>query len=135
MKTKKKLFAENCSVSPSKSIFPCNLVLYSAGICRIYSCGLALFPLIIQRSNLNGGHLNPDEVTLNLDGEMPTLDGRTRPQRPPYNLSTDYNTCHFSMITLTEANTFHHTKSIKLLINTIADCSVAPPSNSSAAKL
>ena len=32
-----------------------NLGLYSAGICRIYLCWLALFRLIIQRSNLDGG--------------------------------------------------------------------------------
>ena len=57
------------------------LRLYSAGICRIYSCWLALFRLIIQRSNLDGG-------TLNLDGGTLTLDGGTR---PPYNLSTVSN--------------------------------------------
>ena len=53
-KTKKKVFADSRSVSPPKSIFPRNLVLYSAVICRIYSCCLALFRRIIQRSNIDG---------------------------------------------------------------------------------
>ena len=54
-KKRKKVFAVSWSVSSSKSTFPRNLVLYSARICRIYSCWLALFRLIIQRSNLDGG--------------------------------------------------------------------------------
>ena len=44
--------------------------------------------MIIQRSNLDWGHLNVDGGTLNLDGGTLTLDGGTR---PPYNLSTDCN--------------------------------------------
>ena len=49
-----------------------SLGLYSAGICTVYSCWLAVFCLINQGSNLDGG-------TLNLDGEALTLDGGTRP--------------------------------------------------------
>ena len=49
---------------------------------------LGLFRLIIQRSNLDGGHLNLDGGTLNLDGGMLTLDGGRVLPRLPYNLST-----------------------------------------------
>ena len=55
-----------------------NLGLNSAGFCRIYSCFQALFRLLNQRSNLNGG-------TLNLNGGTLTLEGG---RRPSYNLST-----------------------------------------------
>ena len=57
----KKVFADNLSCffpeirwRPKKGLH-CNLGLYSAGICRIYSCWLALLRLVIQRSNLDGG--------------------------------------------------------------------------------
>ena len=51
-----------------------NLGLHSAGICRIYSCWLALFHLIIQRSILDGGRY------LAMGGAS------------PYNFSTDFRT-------------------------------------------
>ena len=70
-----------------------NLRLNSAGICGIYSCWKALFRLIKQHSNLDGGPLSLDGGTLNLDGGTLTLDGETR---PPYNLSTAFNAEHQS---------------------------------------
>ena len=95
MKTKKWVFAKNWSVFSSKSgedlkSLHRNLGLYSAGICRIYSCWLALDRFIIQRSNLDGGRLNLDGGTLNFDGGTLTLDGGARPPASPYNLSTSF---------------------------------------------
>ena len=49
---------------------------------------LGLFRLIIQRSNLDGGHLNLDGETLNLDGGTLTINGGSVLPCPPYNLST-----------------------------------------------
>ena len=65
------------------------LGLYSAGICRIYSCWLALDRFIIQRSNLDAWTSKSRWGTLNLDRRMLTLDGGCVFPRPPYNLSTD----------------------------------------------
>ena len=45
--------------------------------CWIYSCWQALFCLIIQGSNLDGGTLNLNGGTLNLDGGKLNLDGVT----------------------------------------------------------
>ena len=50
--------------------------------CYIQQEFVGLFPLIIQRSNLDG-------EMLNLDGRMLTLDGVRVPPSPPYNLSAD----------------------------------------------
>ena len=64
----------------------------SRGIwCYIRPYFVGLFPLINQRSNLDGG--TPKSQwggRLNLVGGTVKLDGRTRPPRPPYNLSTEY---------------------------------------------
>ena len=75
---KQKVFTHNWRVfvpeikwRPKKSLHRI-LRPYSAGICGIYLCWQALFRLIIQRSNLDGGMLN-------LDGGTLTLDGGTRP--------------------------------------------------------
>ena len=65
-----------------------NLGLYSAGICRIYSCCLALDRSIIRRSSLDGWTSKFQWGTLNLDGETLTLNGGRIPPRPSYNLST-----------------------------------------------
>ena len=53
----KKVFAENWRIRwrPKKKGLYRNMGLYLAGIFRIYSCWLALFRLIIQRSNLDRG--------------------------------------------------------------------------------
>ena len=60
---------------------------YSRGIwCYIRPDFVGLFPLIKQRSNLDGGTPKSRWGTLNLDGGTLKLDGGTR---PPYNLSTD----------------------------------------------
>ena len=59
-----------------------NIGPLSAGICRIYSCWLALDCFIIQRSNLDGRTL-----TLNGGGRVP--------MRPPNNLSTDRNYLYY----------------------------------------
>ena len=82
---KKKVFAETRSVFSSESLF--------RGIwCCIRPDFVGLFPLINQRSNLDGGRLNLDGGgTLNLDGGTLKLDGGTRPPRPTYNLSTGYS--------------------------------------------
>ena len=76
--------------------------LYSAGICRIYSCWLAHFRLIMQRSNVDRG-------TLNLDGGTLTLDGGTC---PPYNLSTERNhlSYDFSITIHQNLSSFYETK-------------------------
>ena len=78
---KKKVFAKNRSVfSPKSGEDPKseglhrNLVLFSAKIGRIYSCWLALFRLIIQRSKF--------------DVEMPNSRWG---DASPYNLSTGLN--------------------------------------------
>ena len=63
------------------------MVLYLAGICRIYSCWLVLFRLIIQCLNFDGETpINLSGVTLNLNGGMLTFDGG----RVSVNLSTAY---------------------------------------------
>ena len=70
MKTKKqkslrrklKYFSQKSGEDQKKDLHR-NLGLYSAGICRVYPCWLALFGLIIQRSNLDGGKLTLDEGT------------------------------------------------------------------------
>ena len=57
---------------------------------------VGLFRLIIQGSNLDGGHKNLDRGTLNLNEGTLTLDGGAR---PPYNLSTVYtSTAVFSIL-------------------------------------
>ena len=65
-----------------------NLGLYWAGICGIYSYCQALFRLIIQRSNLDGGTIKSLwEDTKSRWGTL-ILDGGRVPPRPPYNLTT-----------------------------------------------
>ena len=73
------VFAENLSVFSLKlglrrqlKCFNWNSVLYSEfpAVIRYYILPefVGLFRLIIQRSNLDGGHLNLDGGKLNLDG-------------------------------------------------------------------
>ena len=57
-----------------------NLGLYSARICRICSCWMALVCLIIQRSNLDGWTSK---------SRWGDANSRWGDARPPYNLSTD----------------------------------------------
>ena len=76
-KKQKKVFTENWRVfapessADQKKGLHRNLVLYSAGICGICLSCQALFRLISQRSNLDGGR--------KVGGGTLTLDGGTRP--------------------------------------------------------
>ena len=58
---------------------------YSRGFwCDIPLDFVGLFPLIIQRSKLDGGHLNLDGETLNLDEGTLNLDASPRPLQFKY---------------------------------------------------
>ena len=74
---KLKSFFPKSGEDQKKKVFAAIFDHFRQEICRIFESWLAIFPLVIRRSTLDGERLNLGGGTLNLDGGTLILDGGT----------------------------------------------------------
>ena len=92
LRRKLKSFFPEIGWRPKKKVFAANCDHFRQEISRMFKSWLAIFPLVIQRSNLDGRTPKSrwGDAKSRWGGRKLSMGGRV-PPRPPYNLGTGYN--------------------------------------------